>query len=78
MAHYVDLYHRILAEHRASCPTPDETAESRAVAAYLRWLEPYLRERQRALIDREALWRRVRALEQKNREGFAIPPELSA
>jgi hypothetical protein len=36
--------------------------EGRAAAAYLRWLDPFLKERARALTDREELWRRVRAL----------------
>ncbi len=60
---YLDLYGQILAEHRArGAGAADVVAESRAGAAYLRWLDPYLKERGRALIDREALWRRVRAL----------------
>jgi Glycosyltransferase Family 4 len=64
LARYLDLYGQILAEHRAgAADAVDGVAESRAGAAYLRWLDPYLKERRRALIDREALWRRVRALE---------------
>jgi len=63
MALYLDLYERILAEHRAGIATTDPATEGRATAAYLRWLDPFLRERGRALIDRAALWRRVHALE---------------
>ena len=63
---YVGLYRRILAEHRehrASGTATDPASEGRAAAAYLRWLDPYLKERAQALIDREELWRRVHALE---------------
>ncbi len=60
---YVDLYRRILAEHRTAASAADPAAEGRAAAAYLRWLDPYLKERTQALIDREELWRRVHALE---------------
>jgi len=65
VARYLDLYERILEEHRAAgAAASDPAAEGRAAAAYLRWLDPYLKERDRALIDRAALWRRVRALEE--------------
>ena len=40
----------------------EAAAEARAAADYLAWLNPYLKERGRALIDREALWRRVHEL----------------
>ncbi len=73
VARYDDLYRRILAEHRAHAGTPAASdglpaSEGRAAAAYLRWLDPFLKERERALIDRQALWRRVQALEAE-REG---------
>jgi hypothetical protein len=64
---YLDLYRRILDEQQASAATRDGLTESRAAAAYLRWLDPYLKERGRALIDREELWRRVHALEEECR-----------
>jgi hypothetical protein len=64
VARYLDLYERILEEHRArGAAASDPAAEGRAAAAYLRWLDPYLKERNRALIDRAALWQRVNALE---------------
>jgi hypothetical protein len=63
---YLELYERILAEHRrAGAAADDPAAEGRAAAAYLRWLEPFLRERGRALIDRDVLWRRVHELEEE-------------
>lgn len=59
---YLEIYQQVIAEHRGRGPVPPEE-ESRAAAAYLRWLNPALKERARALIDRDALWRRVHALE---------------
>jgi glycosyltransferase involved in cell wall biosynthesis len=59
---YVEIYEQVLAESRARGPVPPGD-ESRAAAAYLRWLNPALKERARALIDRDVLWRRVHALE---------------
>jgi len=53
----VGVYAQALAE-----PAPDEAdpeAESRAVAAYLRWLNPSIKERGSLLIDRDTLWQRV-------------------
>jgi hypothetical protein len=74
VARYLEIYESVLAEVRAEVRTAGaaETAggaaagplaESRAAAAYLRWLDPYLKERSRALIDRDELWRRLHALE---------------
>jgi glycosyltransferase involved in cell wall biosynthesis len=81
---YIALYERILAEHRASRAAGGEAgersallAESRAAAAYLRWLSPYLKERGRALLDRDELWRRVRALEAE-RDRLLAEPRPSA
>lgn len=66
VARYLDLYRRILDEHRTTASAATDTAaEGRAAAAYLRWLDPYLKERERALIDRAALWQRVHALEEE-------------
>jgi hypothetical protein len=66
VARYLDLYERILEEHRAKgAAGNDPAAEGRAAAAYLRWLDPYLKERNRALIDHAALWQRVHALEEE-------------
>jgi glycosyltransferase involved in cell wall biosynthesis len=67
VARYLELYGRILAEHRAG-GAGDPAVEGRAAAAYLRWLDPYLKERERALIDREALWRRVHELEDEREQ----------
>jgi hypothetical protein len=64
VARYLDLYERILEEHRAGAAASDPAAEGRAAAAYLRWLDPFLKERDRALTDRAALWKRVHALEE--------------
>ncbi|HZF08348.1 MAG TPA: glycosyltransferase [Thermoanaerobaculia bacterium] len=53
----VEVYAQALA-----APAPEEAdpeAEGRAVAAYLRWLNPYLKERGDLLIDRNTLWQRV-------------------
>jgi glycosyltransferase involved in cell wall biosynthesis len=58
---YLDLYSRLLAEHRAGAAAGD--GEGRAAADFLRWLNPLLKERNQALIDRDALWRRVHVLE---------------
>ncbi|HXO41088.1 MAG TPA: glycosyltransferase family 4 protein [Thermoanaerobaculia bacterium] len=64
VARYLELYERILEEHRArGAAASDPASEGRAAAAYLRWLDPYLKDRNRALIDRAALWQRVHALE---------------
>jgi hypothetical protein len=65
VALYLDLYQRILGEHRTPSAAGDAAAEGRAAAAYLRWLDPFLKERERALIDRAELWRRVHALEEE-------------
>jgi hypothetical protein len=54
----LEIYAEALAAHVAADPTR-ETAEERATAAYLAWLNPYMKERGRLLIDREALWRRT-------------------
>jgi hypothetical protein len=80
VARYLDLYERILAEHRAAAAASDPAAEGRAAAAYLRWLDPFLKERERALIDRAELWRRVQALEEERerlRRPRATGPEDS-
>jgi hypothetical protein len=46
------LYEKVLAEHREKGnPLPEE--ESRAAAAYLRWLSPYIEERSQFLAERE-------------------------
>jgi hypothetical protein len=57
---YLALYSRVLAEagERAS----ESASDLRAAAAYLAWLDPFLKERSQALIDRTELWRRVHAL----------------
>ena len=65
VALYLDLYRRILAEHRAAAAASDPAAEGRAAAAYLRWLDPFLKQRDQALIDRAELWRRLHALEEE-------------
>jgi hypothetical protein len=57
---YLDLYSRILAE--AGEAASESANDRRAAAAYLAWLDPFLRERSQALIDRAELWRRVQAL----------------
>jgi hypothetical protein len=46
------LYEEVLAEHRRK-GNPPATEESRAAAAYLRWLSPYIEERSQFLADRE-------------------------
>jgi hypothetical protein len=63
------LYEEILAEHREK-GNPPAGEESRAAAAYLRWLGPYFEERSRLLAEREGrsaevdhLRREVRALQ---------------
>ncbi|HEV7515048.1 MAG TPA: glycosyltransferase family 4 protein [Thermoanaerobaculia bacterium] len=56
----IEVYGEALAE-----PAPDAAdagEERRAAAAYLGLLNPYLKERGRLLIDRDALWRRVHGL----------------
>jgi hypothetical protein len=64
---YIALYGTVYAEQRRRLRTARAAAfpvaESRAAAAYLAWLNPYLKERTRALIDRDALWQRVHELE---------------
>jgi len=62
---YLDLYARIVAEQRTRSGADAGEEESRAAARYLRWLDPFLKERNQALIDREALWQRVRVLEEE-------------
>lgn len=46
------LYEEVLAEHRRKGNPPAEE-ESRAAAAYLRWLTPYIEERSQLMADRE-------------------------
>lgn len=46
------LYEEVLAEHREKGHPPPEE-ESRAAAAYLRWLSPYIEERSQLLAERE-------------------------
>jgi hypothetical protein len=46
------LYEEVLAEHRAN-GSPPAAEESRAAAAYLRWLSPYLEERSQLMADGE-------------------------
>jgi glycosyl transferase family 4 len=50
----VGIYERVLAEHRER-GTPSAAEESRAAAAYLHWLNPFLKERLQLLLEREAL-----------------------
>jgi glycosyl transferase family 4 len=77
VARYLDLYERILEEHRAGgAAASDPAAEGRAAAAYLRWLDPYLKERDRALIDRAALWQRIHALEEERERLMNQPASL--
>lgn len=46
------LYEEVLAEHREKGDPPPEE-ESRAAAAYLRWLSPYIEERSQLMAERE-------------------------
>jgi hypothetical protein len=46
------LYEEVLAEHREK-GNPPAAEESRAAAAYLRWLSPYIEERSQLLAERE-------------------------
>jgi len=46
------LYEEVLAEHRRK-GNPPAAEESRAAAAYLRWLSPYLEERSELMAERE-------------------------
>jgi len=48
------LYEEVIAEHRERGPAP-AAGESRAAAAYLQWLEPYLQERSRLAAERDGL-----------------------
>lgn len=74
---YEEIYEGVLREHR-TWRSADADQESRAAAAYLRWLNPALKERARALIDRDALWRRVHALEEEAEGGRAGVERLRA
>ncbi|MEA2691945.1 MAG: hypothetical protein QOJ16_1332 [Acidobacteriota bacterium] len=59
----VEIYESVLAEPAPAAPETDAAGEERrAAAAYLGWLNPYVKERGRLLIDRDALWRRVHGL----------------
>jgi hypothetical protein len=51
--------------------------ENRDAAAYLAWLNPYLKERGRLLIDRDALWKRVEALSTELGQVAGLQAELS-
>lgn len=64
---YLALYQEVLDEYPGRANSCDRVTESRAAAAYLQWLDPYLKERGRALLDRDELWRRVHALEEECR-----------
>jgi len=55
------VYREALAEPADASPA-SLAAEGRAAAAYLARLDPYLKERGRLLVDRDALWRRVARL----------------
>ncbi|HYN22734.1 MAG TPA: glycosyltransferase [Thermoanaerobaculia bacterium] len=50
----IGIYERVLGEHREQ-GNPPPADESRAAAAYLQWLNPYLRERIELLREREGL-----------------------
>ena len=50
----VALYERVIAEHRERGPAPPGE-ESRAAAAYLRWLDPHLQEQDRLAAELKAL-----------------------
>jgi hypothetical protein len=50
----IEIYERALAEHREQGNPPPEE-ESRAAAAYLHWLNPFLKERLPLLLEREGL-----------------------
>jgi glycosyl transferase family 4 len=50
----VEIYDRVLAEHRKR-GNPSAAEEGRAAGAYLRWLNPFLKERLHLLQEREGL-----------------------
>ena len=72
---------RLLAVYREALAEPADgspaalAAESRAAADYLAWLNPYLKERGRLLVDRDELWRR---LDQTAREAAHAAGERDA
>ncbi len=71
-----DAVERLLAVYREALAEPADRSpealdrELRAAAGYLAWLNPFLKERARLLIDRDELWRRLdeRTAEMARRE----------